>query len=124
MTVSSRALRAVAAVALTASLAAGIEPWATLYHWDPAAGAGGRRWLAGAGHGRPVRRVRGAGVRGARRPGTGVDHAQRTVVLGVPRVRRRGARARPARSGRGGPGGAPPAARARSRGFRDPGRGS
>ena len=63
----------------------------------PAAGAGGRRRLAGAGHRRPVRRLRRGRARRARRPGRALDHAQRAVVLGVPRLRLRRARARPPR---------------------------
>ncbi len=63
----------------------------------PAAGAGGRRRLAEPGHRLPVRRLRHAGLRQAPGPGGHVHHAERAVVLGVARLPRRRARARPAR---------------------------
>ena len=66
----------------------------------PAAGAGGRRRLAGPGHRRPVRRLRRAGRTARSATGCALDHAQRAVVLGVPRLRLRRARARAAASRR------------------------
>ena len=59
-----------------------------------AAGARGRRRLAGARHGVPVRRLLDAGLRRARGPGRHLDHAERAVVLGDARLRVRRARAR------------------------------
>ena len=90
----------------------------------PAAGAAGRRRLGQPRHRRPVRRVRAASWREAL--GDRVTHlhdAQRAVVLGLPRLRDRGARARasptsPTSLRRG----APPEPRARARAVRRCGR--
>ena len=80
----------------------------------PAAGAGGRRRLAGPRHRVPVRRLRDDGLRQAARPGGHLDHAERAVVLGHARLPRRACTRRAGvtstpRIARG----APPAARPR-----------
>ena len=80
----------------------------------PAAGAAGRRRLAGARHRVPVRRVRGARARRARRPGQPLADAERAVVRRVPRLRARAARAGSSRRPRGGRRRAPPDARPRA----------
>ena len=82
----------------------------------PAAGAGGRRGLAGARHratGSPSSRRSCAEALGDRVQA--LDHAERAVVLGVPRLRQRPARAGPDQPGRRRGGRAPPAARPRAR---------
>ena len=92
---------------------AGIAPVADALPLGPAAGARGRGRLDQPRHRLPVRRVRRHGARRDRRPGPGVDDAQRAVVLGLPRLHRRPARAGTA-GGRRRPGRrAPPDARAR-----------
>ena len=60
----------------------------------PAAGAGGRRRLAGPGHRRAVRRLRRGRARPAEGPDPDLDDPERAVVLGVPRLRGRPPRAR------------------------------
>ena len=92
----------------------GITPWATLYHWDlpqPFEDAGG--WLVRDTADR-FARLRRCHARRARRRHRALDHAERAVVLGLPRVRRRRARAGTDRGCRGAEGRAPPAARARA----------
>ena len=96
-------------------LAHDIEPVVTLYHWDlpqELEDAGGwpdrdtaYRFGDYADAGRP----------GARRPGRPLEHAQRAVVRGVPRLRVRRARPGSDRPGRGRRRCAPPAARPRPR---------
>ena len=81
----------------------------------PSAGARGCRRLAGAGHRAAVRRIRLDHGRGARRSRRGLDDDERTVVLGVSRLRIRGTRAR-SHERRVGPSRAsPPESRARPR---------
>ncbi len=80
----------------------------------PAAAAGGRRRLAGPGHRRAVRRLRRGRARPAEGPDPDLDHAERAVVLGLPRVRRRPPCARADRAGRRPGRRPPPAARARA----------
>ena len=84
-----------------------------LYHWDLPAAAGGRRRLAGTGHGRRLPRLRRPHPRGAGRRDLALDHPERALVLGLPRLRQR--RPRPWQTGRLRlpQGGAPPAARPR-----------
>jgi hypothetical protein len=53
----------------------------------PPAAAGGRRRVAEPGHGPALRRLRGRGRDGARRPGPHLDHPERALVLGLPRLR-------------------------------------
>ena len=84
----------------------------------PAGRAAGRRRLDQPRHRLPLRRVRRGRGRGAGRPGRHLDHAERAVVLGVPRLRRRRARARPHRRRRVAGRRPPPAARPRPRGPR------
>ena len=79
----------------------------------PAAAARGPRRLAEPRHRRGVRGLRRGRPRPARRPGARLGHPQRALVRGLPGLRRRGARAGPARGWRGPPGRAPPPARAR-----------
>ena len=96
-------------------LARGIEPLATLYHWDlpqPLQDAGG--WTNRATAERFADYAAGR-RRGARRPRPDDHHAERAVVLGVPRLRVGRARTRDhRRRGRAGRG-APPQPRARAR---------
>ena len=80
----------------------------------PAAGARGRGRLARARHRAAVRRLRRPGARRARRPGTRLDHDERALVLGLPRLRLRRARAGPHRAGGVRTRRAPPAARPRA----------
>ena len=74
----------------------------------PAAGARGRGRLDQPPHRRAVRRVRPQDGRGARRPHPPVDHAERAVVLGLPGLRLRRARAGPHRRRRRARRGPPP----------------
>ena len=79
----------------------GIAPVATLYHWDLPAGAGGRRRLGEPGDRAALRRRTPSIVAGALGDRVAhLDHAQRAVVLGLPRLRLRRARARAAPSRR------------------------
>ncbi len=79
----------------------------------PAAGAGGRGRLARARDRRTVRGLRGHHGPRARRPGIDVDDAERALVLGLPRLRLRGPRPRPHRTGRRAAGRPPPQPRPR-----------
>ncbi|CAA9396167.1 MAG: GH1 / GH5_19, partial [uncultured Quadrisphaera sp.] len=81
----------------------------------PAAGPRGRRRVDRPAHRRALRRVRRRRRRAARRPPVDGDHPQRAVVLGVPRLRLRGARARAHRARRSAGRGAPPEPRPRPR---------
>ena len=81
----------------------------------PAAGDRGRGRLAQPGHGVPLQRVRPGRPRSAGRPRAGLDHAERALVLGVPRLRRRRPRPRCAGSRRRPGRHAPSAARPRPR---------
>ncbi len=97
-------------------LAKGITPWTTLYHWDlPEALEQAGGW--------PVRDTaeRFADytaiiAEAHRRPGQALDHAQRAVVRGIPRLRERHPRPRAYGPGRRGRGIAPPDAGPRARG--------
>ncbi len=82
----------------------------------PAAGARGRRGLAGARDRRRVRRVRASCGRPAGRPPDRVDHAQRTMGLGLGRLRLGPPCARAGQRGRRARRRAPSPARARTRG--------
>ena len=86
----------------------------------PARGARRRRRgrLALARPARPVRRLRDGARQGARRPGPGGDHAQRAVVLGVPRLRDGRARAGSSGAGARLPRRPPPQPRPRTSGDR------
>ena len=66
-------------------LARGLGPWATLYHWEFAANAAGRRRLGQPPHHRRLRALRRSGDALPWQPGQALDHAQRAVVYGVPR---------------------------------------
>ena len=83
-------------------LEAGITPWVTPLPLGPAPGPRRRGRLARPRHRRPLRRVRRDRRGRARRPCHALDHPQRAVVLGVPRLRLRHPRPRPRRPDRRG----------------------
>ena len=72
----------------------GIEPWLTLYHWDLPQALEDRGGWPERDTAHRFAELAGVVARPARRPGHPVDHAQRAVVLGVPRLRLRPACAR------------------------------
>src|SRR6266498_2086444 len=88
----------------------------------PAPAAGGRRWLAGPCDRRAVRRVRRLDRTRPGRPRTGLDHPERAMVLGVPRLRLRRTRAGSYQHPRRGRGRPPPQPGPRAGSRRDPAR--
>ena len=78
-----------------ALLERGVLPWLTLYHWDLPQAVEDRGGWAVREHRRALRPLRRDRVRRPGRPGPALDDVQRAVVLGLRRVRRGRARARP-----------------------------
>ena len=85
-------------------LAAGMRPFATLYHWDLPQALEDRGRLAEPGHRARVRRVRRDRGQATGRPRQGLDHAERALVHLLPQLPARRSRPGALRLERGDPG--------------------